>query len=159
MPPIFRQLLLAAATFPTLAHASAWQNLDALDAQVAHALAASGEAAQPVDRRLRLAACSAGVTVERAGPGAVAVRCPSPNWRIRVLLIADTTSRVTALGPVVMRRGDPVTIMVRSPGFTASTQGTALADARAGDRVTARIEGQKVTIAGRVIDGQTIDVF
>ncbi len=160
MPPIFRHLALFAAAFPTLADASPWQNLDALDAQVARELAATGEMARPIDRRLKLAACQAAVVIERAGPGAVAIRCPAPNWRIRVLLLGEPPATLSAApAPIVVRRGDPVTIIVRSNGFTASAQGTALADARAGERVGARIEGQKSVVAGRALDGQTIEVF
>lgn len=159
MPPIFRHIALFAATIPTLAHASPFQNLDTLDAQVARELAATGEIARPIDRRLKLVACTTLPVVEHAGSGVVAVRCAAPVWRIRILLLADAAPSAARPAPIVMRRGDPVTITVRSSGFTASAQGTALTDARAGERVSARIEGQKGAVAGRAIDGRTIEVF
>jgi len=85
-----------------------------------------GGARLPVDRRLRLAPCAAGIALEWYGRGrdTVLVRCPDQGgWRIFVPLGAGASQQG---GADVVSRGDMVTIAVRGSGFTLSRQGEAL---------------------------------
>jgi flagella basal body P-ring formation protein FlgA len=85
-----------------------------------------GGARSPVDRRLRLAPCGSGLTLEWYGRtrDTVSVRCPEQGgWRIFVPL---ASAGVVQGGPDVVSRGDMVTITVRGSGFTLSRQGEAL---------------------------------
>ena len=54
--------------------------------------------------------------------------------------------------PQVISRGDIVTVNVRGDGFAASTQGTALGDARKGERV--KVQNKS---SGKVIEGVAVD--
>lgn len=85
-----------------------------------------GGARTPVDRRLRLAACSSGLALEWYGRGrdTVLVRCPEQGgWRLFVPLAAGGAEQG---GPDVVARGEMVTITVRGSGFSLSRQGEAL---------------------------------
>ena len=84
------------------------------------AVGAPGGARTPVDRRLRLAACNAGLMLEWYGRtrDTILVRCPEQGgWRLFVPLAAGGAEQS---GPDVVSRGDMVTITVRGSGFTLS---------------------------------------
>ena len=90
------------------------------------AVGTPGGARTAVDRRLRLAACNAGLMLEWYGRtrDTVLVRCPEQGgWRLFVPLAAGGAEQS---GPDVVSRGDMVTITVRGSGFTLSRQGEAL---------------------------------
>lgn len=119
---------LLGTTAPALA--AGFADPAAIDRAVADftgaAIGAPGGARTPVDRRLRLAACGAGLMLEWYGRArdTVLVRCPEQGgWRLFVPLAAGGA---TQAGPDVVSRGDMVTITVRGSGFTLSRQGEAL---------------------------------
>ena len=89
------------------------------------ALGTPGGAALAVDRRLRLAACTAPLTLGRYGQrhDAVLVQCPTAGWRLYVPLKADPAG--PAVTPAIMR-GDAVTIALGGEGFAVSQPGEAL---------------------------------
>lgn len=88
-------------------------------------IGAIGGAKAPVDRRLRLKACTRSLSLSWYGtPGrTVAIECAETGgWRIFVQTVgtvADHSSR-----PIVAR-GETVTISIRGRGFTVQRQGEA----------------------------------
>jgi len=165
MTPIFRRFVLLAAAMPAAAAAQSFENLDNLDVQVAASLGAAigqpGGAARPIDRRLRLAPCAEPITVDAPAMGAVAVRCVSRGWRIRVPLVADATPAAprTAAAQVravpIIRRGDQVTVVARAASFTVSALGTADQDGAAGDRIRVRMAQRAAPLIGEILpDGR-----
>ena len=99
----FTPLLLAALTSPALAQGLA--DLDEVDRQVS---AFVGQPAPPVDRRLRLARCTAPLALDWYGSArqAVQVRCPSAGgWTLYVTMPAAAASTAT---PLSMVRNEPM---------------------------------------------------
>lgn len=174
MTPIFRHLILIGAAIAAApAAAQSFEDLEALEQRVAAALGAGigepGGPARPIDRRLRLAACPAGVSVEPPTLGAATVRCEALGWRIRVpVLRSDAAaaaapsdwgvsqpSASTARVAPVIRRGDPVSLVVMSGSFTVSRRGVAEQDGAPGDRIRVRTEPRTPPMVGHVLaDGR-----
>lgn len=173
MPSNFRRLIVsAAAVAASPAIAQSFQDVGALEQRVIAALGAGigepGGPARPIDRRLRLTSCPAELIVEPVVMGAVTVRCQQIGWRIRVLVSqggstvasaepAQTfrpTTRAARAEPVV-RRGDPVSLVVVSGSFTVSRQAVAEQDGAPGDRIRVRTEPRTPPIVGQVLpDGR-----
>lgn len=88
-------------------------------------LGTPGGAALPVDRRLRLAACTSPLALGLYGArkDAVLVQCPTAGWRLYVPLEADPSAPAAA--PAIMR-GDTVTISLGGEGFAVSQPGEAM---------------------------------
>jgi flagella basal body P-ring formation protein FlgA len=106
-------------------------DLAAIDSQVAAFIGAPvgapGGAVMPVDRRLRLQACAAPLTVSWNGlrRDSVQVQCPvAGGWRIFVQLTTATMGG--AMAAPAVNRGDAVTIAVTGDSFTVSQPGEAL---------------------------------
>ena len=143
---IFRHLGGAwLALFAVPAHAQGYQSLDAIDA----AIAAQGISARPLDQRLRLAACPVAPVVIPAGD-AIVVTCEPLNWRLRIPVVATGGSQRDA--PLVIRRGDPVAIMVDTAAFSVNAQGIADSDARRGASVRVKLDTSGPAIVGQAID-------
>jgi flagellar basal body P-ring formation protein FlgA len=149
MPPIFRHLALLAAAASTPALAQGFEDLDQLETQVIASLGAGigevGGPARPIDRRLRLRPCPETATVEAPALGAVAVRCQSVGWRIRIPLTAGSPSGRAAPAAAqnaepVIRRGDQVQLVALTRSFSVSTFGIAEQDGAPGDRIRVRRE-------------------
>ena len=149
-------LALVAAPAAAPAAAQPLADLAAIDRAVAAfagvGAGGTGGAAQPVDRRLRLAACAAPLALGWYGSrqDMVEVRCPSaPGWRIYVPLAG--TAREAAAAPLVSR-GDAVTIAVTGQGFTVSQGGEALESGAEGAWTKVRGAGQGAQVLrGRVL--------
>jgi flagella basal body P-ring formation protein FlgA len=161
MVPIFRRALLLCAAMATPAFAQNFENLELLDSRVAAALGANiGEPGGPVsqlDRRLRLTACPEPVTIDEPAMGAVAVRCNTLGWRIRVPLVGGsgatvTRTAVTSRPQPVIRRGDQIQIVALASGFSVSTVGIAEQDGAPGDRIRVRTERRSAPFIGQVTD-------
>ena len=136
--------------------ATALEDLDQLDAQVAVAAQSLGSEALPIDRRLRLARCPQGVQVETADARSLAVRCPALGWRLRVAL---TTAAASTAAPraLLVRRGDPLTVLSNGGGFTVETAGIANEDGALGASVRVKLDGGRV-VAGLVTGPQEISL-
>ena len=154
--------LLALLAAP--ASAAPFQNIDALEARLINALGAGigepGGPATPIDRRLKLAVCPATVQIDPPAMGAVALRCPAANWRIRVPI-----ARLSGAGPAstagaglaakadpVVRRGDPVDLVAESRGFSVSVSAVAQEDGAPGSRIRVKADGKSSPIFAEVID-------
>ncbi|EQB17857.1 flagella basal body P-ring formation protein FlgA [Novosphingobium lindaniclasticum] len=128
--PILGLVLLAS----TPAHAySGFADLDAIDRQVAAftgvPIGGEGGATLPVDRRLRLRPCGAGLTLSwrSAMRDSVVVQCGDlGGWRLFVPVRRAPTEAPGQPAPQAVRRGDAVAITIRGDGFAVSQPGEAL---------------------------------
>jgi flagella basal body P-ring formation protein FlgA len=160
-------VLLAAAS--EAAAVPGFQDLDALDRKVAISLGADigapGGAANPIDRRLRLAPCADAVVEPPIG-GAATVRCPSLGWRLRVPLMrgggSSTATGSSAVARVraepVVRRGDPVEMLVSTGAFTVSLQAIAEQDGAPGDRIRVRADAKSAPRMAEVVDAGQVRI-
>ncbi len=152
----FRHVLLFSAALPSAGMTQAFQSHDAIDASVATALVGTGLAARPVDRRLKLAACAAPLSVASPAAGTVAVQCAAGGWRLRVLL--DGPPATVTMLPIIIKKGDPVAVDLVAPGFSVSTSGVADSDAFRGARVRVRVAEKGGAIVGEAIDPGVVRV-
>jgi len=164
MTTIFRHLTLIAAAVAAPASAQSFENLDMLEGRLVEALAAgigeSGGPSGPIDRRLRLAACPQPAHIDAPNLGAVAIRCPTVGWRIRVPLTPGAmAATAAAAAPVraepIIRRGDQVEVVALTSSFSVSTMGTAEQDGAPGDRIRVRTDRRSAPFVGQVLaDGR-----
>ena len=131
--PFTFALVVAAGAYlvpfaPLHAQAGAFTDLAAIDVEVARFTGAGagqpGGAALPIDRRLRLARCTAPLALSWRGvtQDTVVVQCPG-GWRLFVGLGGGAQTPASA--PVIAK-GDALTIMVRGDGYSVSQGGEAL---------------------------------
>ena len=152
----FLHLMLLSAVIPATATAQSFQNHAAIDASVAASLVGTGLAAWPVDHRLKLAPCAGPLVVDPPASGAVAVRCATPGWRLRVLL--DGPPATFTVAPVIIKRGDPVTVNFVASGFSVTASGIAESEARLGERIRVRVADKVNPVMGEATDAGTVRV-
>ena len=159
---LFRRMIALSACIAAPAAAQGFQDLDALDARIVAALGAeigaAGGPSRPLDRRLKLAACPAPISVEAPTLGAATVRCEPLGWRIRVPVVmsAAAAARAEKAEPII-RKGDQVEVLVQGAAFSVSSIGTAEQDGAPGDRIRVRSERKAGPIIGEVtLDGQVM---
>jgi flagella basal body P-ring formation protein FlgA len=158
-------VLIVALTGPSPSAAAqpAAMNLDELEKIVISTLGADigepGGPLAPIDRRMRLSACPAGVQIDPPALSAVAVRCPAAGWRIRIPLTHDALpaigKRNTAAAPTgnaAVRRGDPVQLVAQGSSFQVSIDATAMEDADIGGRVRVSTGSKGSTMFAEVVD-------
>jgi len=152
--------LILAMVFAVPATAAPFQDIPALEKRVTAALGAGigepGGPMAPIDRRLKLAACPANVTIDPPRLGAIALRCPALGWRIRVPLtrLADAPAQGVAMiakAEPVVRRGDPVDLVAEADGFSVSISATAQEDGVPGARIRVRADGKRTPIYAEVM--------
>lgn len=131
--------LIAAAA---AAAAGAFADLDAIDRQVTAFTGAPagavGGAITPVDRRLRLQRCNAGLALSWRTQlhDSVVVQCGDANgWRI---FVAVKQAPRAAQAQNAINRGDAISIAVTGDGFTVSQPGEALDAGAVGDWIRVR---------------------
>jgi len=145
------------------AAAAPFQNIDALETRLINALGAGigepGGPATPIDRRLKLAACPGTVQIDPPVMGAVALRCPAANWRIRVPIARLSGTMQASMGgtmaakpDLAVRRGDPVDLVAETNGFSVSVSATAQEDGAPGSRIRVKADGKNAPIFAEVID-------
>ncbi|MEP6868549.1 MAG: flagella basal body P-ring formation protein FlgA [Novosphingobium sp.] len=125
-----RLIPLAALLIPSALAAQGFTQLPTIDRAVADftgvAIGQSGGAAQPVDRRLRLAACAGIPALSWYGArrDTVLVQCPDAgSWRLFVPVLAGNNAASQV--PAVLR-GEAVTIAVEGDGFSVAQAGEAM---------------------------------
>ena len=95
-----------------------------------------------LDPRLTLAVCDAPqLAWADGGSSAVTVTCAAPAWRVFVAVQgAAVMARPAAAArpPVLVRRGDMVSVSAGGPGFSVAVAGVAENDGVAGGRVRVR---------------------
>lgn len=168
----FFLLLLGASAAHAATDASGFEDLDKLEGRLVGALDLDvGKPGGPlthIDRRLKLKPCPVPATIDPPALGAVALRCEPLGWRIRVPLMkapgqVATVSGATymapaaaqsmaALGPAVIKRGDPVELAATSDGFTVTTAAVAQEDGRLGGRIRVKPNDKGAIVIGEVVD-------
>jgi flagella basal body P-ring formation protein FlgA len=175
----------AAAAAATLATAVAWAgparaqvarapatrfaDMAAIDQAVAQftgrAIGVPGGAAQPVDRRLRLASCTAPLAVGwRAGAhDSVLVRCPDAGgWRIYVPVAEPLAQPAAAPAAPAIQRGEAVTIAMVGEGFSVEQGGEALDPGPLGGWIRVRTGGRPDSrtdsLRGRIVRPGLVEV-
>ena len=153
----FASTLLIAA--PVLAND--FEDFDMLDARISELAAASGEKAEAIDRRIKLARCPDAPSLEKGSAGMIAIRCQALGWRLRVptnAAVSDPAQRgkVQIAETPVVRRGEAVNVMVVGDDFSVSYVATAMDDGAIGSSVRVKFSTQgafltaKVTAPGKV---------
>jgi flagella basal body P-ring formation protein FlgA len=162
--PIVIAAALAAFSAPVAAQMQPpAMNIDELEKIVISTLGADigqpGGPLAPIDRRMRLAACPAGVQIDPPAMNAITVRCNAAGWRIRVPLtreglpVTGSGNRVAAQnGNADVRRGDPVQLIAQGPSFQISIDATAMEDANIGSRVRVSTGSKGSTMFAEVVD-------
>lgn len=152
---VFRHLMLTAAfAAPAAVQAQAFQNVDQLETALVSALGAGvgepGGPAAPIDRRLKLAQCPQAPVFDAPMLGAVAVRCASLGWRIRVPLARGLSASAVREEPVI-RKGDPVELIAGGRYFEVSTQAVAEQDGAPGARIRVRSAPKAAPVFAEVV--------
>jgi flagella basal body P-ring formation protein FlgA len=140
-----------------------FEDITKLESRVVAALDADiGQPGGPVahiDRRLKLAACPAPVTIDPPALGALPLRCEPLGWRLRVPLVrVQQASAPASLAPAqpqtppIIKRGDPVQLVSGADGFSVSMVGTAQEDGRAGGRLRVKTDASGPLVIGQVVD-------
>ena len=149
-------LAFGALTSPFIAQASGPGRTDprAIDAAVADFTGAQigeiGGARLPADHRLQLAACN--VPLQTAWHGTkrstVRVECAGPeSWRI---FIATRPLPKPAKAANAVKRGDPITVVIRGRGFSVQQTGEALEAGTIGDWISIRTARQADPVRARI---------
>ena len=179
----FALILLMAGT-PAMAatDAAGFEDLAKLEGRVIGALDVDiGQPGGPVthlDRRLKLQPCPQTVTIDPPALGAVALRCESLGWRIRVPLVKSANpqavANATAVGnnttpaaiyqpvqpatPPLIKRGDPIQLIAGDGGFTVTTAAIAQEDGRLGGRIRVKPADRGQIVIGMVEDAGRVRV-
>ena len=128
-----------------------------------HAIGESGGARTVVDTRLKLATCPmVSLNWRTDSHDSVVVTCTDPQWRIFVPVMMPprpapiaTPAAVPALAAkaaIVIKRGDPVTVVAGDGGFSVTRDGIATTDAAAGARVLIRVQDGKPPIQAIAVE-------
>jgi flagella basal body P-ring formation protein FlgA len=159
----FIALTLAASP----AAAQNFQSTTLIDKAVAgftgHAIGESGGARTAVDTRLKLTTCPmVSLNWRTDSHDSVVVTCTDPQWRIFVPVMparpvpaATPTAAapvVAAKAAIVIKRGDPVTVVAGDGAFSVTRDGIATTDAAAGARVLIRVQDGKPPIQAIAVE-------
>ncbi len=154
-PMLPMMLALALAATPAHADPGQFASLSAIDSAVSaftgQPIGVSGGAALPVDRRLRLAACSGPLALAWYGSAhaSVSVACPDPgSWRIFVPVTAATRQETAA---AAVERGESITLAVVGDGFTVSQPGEALESGPVGAWIRVRTGPKASPVRARIV--------
>ncbi len=142
MKPVILLPLIACGLAQPAA-AQPFEDLDRIDAEIADLY--GPDAAQPVDRRLKLAPCPDGVSIEPPAGDMIAVRCISRGWRIRV-----TVARANVVAEPLVRRGEQVELMMTGGGYGVSSAATALDEGAEGKNIRVKTPTSKTVLVATV---------
>jgi len=150
-----RLVLLSLAFAPLPASAAAVTDLTMIDSAVAaftgQPVGVPGGATQPVDRRLRLAWCSAPLALAWYGNAqtSVLVSCPDAGgWRVFVPVMQ---ARREAASAIAVARGEGVTITVAGDGFSVSQPGEAMDAGAIGAWIRVRTNAKADPVRARIV--------
>lgn len=110
-----------------------------------------GGAAQPVDRRLRLAGCNAPLALAWYGAAqtSVLVSCPDlGGWRV---FVPVREARRDAPAAIAVARGEGVTVTVAGDGFSVSQPGEALDAGAVGAWIRVRTSAKGDPLRARIV--------
>jgi flagellar basal body P-ring formation protein FlgA len=129
-------IIMAVLAFPSSLHAQSFEDITALDEQIAASLGAEADSsAAPIDRRLKLTRCPQLPVIDLPTLGAIAVRCLPLGWRIRVALTQLKQSTADDAALITVRRGDAVELTISGNSFDVSASAIALDDGATGESI------------------------
>jgi flagellar basal body P-ring formation protein FlgA len=129
-------IIMAVLAFPSSLHAQSFEDITALDEQIAASLGAEADSsAAPIDRRLKLTRCPQLPVIDPPTLGAIAVRCLPLGWRIRVALTQLKQSAADDTALITVRRGDAVELTISGDSFDVSASAIALDDGATGKSI------------------------
>ena len=155
-------LLMALATplaSPVIDHA-------AIDAAIATYTGAPigtpGGAVSPLDRRLRMAACrDVRINWRTARHDTLVLECPTgAGWRLFVPIaqartaptpVATVAAPIPEAEPLVIAKGDVVTVEIKGGGFTVSQTGQAMEAGPIGSWIKVKMTGKGEIVMAQVI--------
>lgn len=153
-PAIFAAALtLAAMPAAAAAQSVGEADLSEIDREIAAftgaAIGSPGGARAPIDRRMRLARCGAGLHLSPYGirQDSVAVQCPG-GWRIFVPLVRSIKASAAA---DLIGRGDQVSIVLEGRGFSVTQSGEAMEAGGEGDWIRIKPPGAGDPIRAKVV--------
>ncbi|MEO0464075.1 MAG: flagella basal body P-ring formation protein FlgA [Pseudomonadota bacterium] len=152
------------ASEPSPADAAPWTAPSAIDRAVeaftGAPIGTAGGARAAADPRLRLAACETPLLTTWHGTrrAAVRVECQGPKpWRVFVATrplasAAQFTSVTRSARPAspAIKRGDPITVVVRGRGFTVQQSGEALENGGIGEWIGIRTTRRGEPVRARI---------
>ncbi|TRD12701.1 hypothetical protein FGU71_03935 [Erythrobacter insulae] len=109
-----------------------------------------GGARGPADRRLKLADCTAPLTARWHGQreSTVRVDCPDAGgWHV---FIATKSAPAIEAKARMVKRGDPLTVVVRGRGFTVQRTGEAMENGSVGDWIGVRTALKASPVRARI---------
>lgn len=168
--PLFKPRAVLAAALALAAAPAPARNIEpaaiepaAIDRAVAEftgaPIGADGGALQSADPRLRLAACPRPLDLAWHGRARAMVRvaCGGPGgWQIFVATRPAADNRTPSLGsateaePPRVKRGDPLTVVVRGNGFSVQQAGEASEPGRVGDWIAVRTARGREPVRARI---------
>lgn len=146
---MFRPAAIGLIFLASPAYSQAFEDVEALR-NVVSTQTGVDAASVTIDQRLKLKKCPATPLIEAPVMGAVAVRCPSLGWRIRVPIATLDTSR--AVSAPLVRRGDTVEVVAVGPGYSVSSSGTAMEEGAKGAAVRVKTGNASVPVTATVLD-------
>jgi flagella basal body P-ring formation protein FlgA len=157
--------LLIALSAPTV-RAQGIEDPAAIDREVGaftgQPIGAPGGAARPVDRRLRLVACSAPLALSWRGDAraSILVECPDGGgWHIFVATSAPAPgiARQSPAAPVI-ERGQSVTVALTGDGFSVSQPAEALESGAVGAWIRVRTQAKTDPVQAQVVRPGLVEV-
>jgi len=155
MPALRSAFPLALVLAPLPAAAAPFTDLALIDNSVAaftgQPIGVPGGAAQPVDRRLRLAACGAPLALSWYGAAqtSVLVTCPDMGgWRV---FVPVREARREAPAAIAVARGEGVTVTVAGASFSVSQPGEAMDAGAVGAWIRVRTTAKADPLRARVV--------
>lgn len=143
-----------AVASPAMASDSEYTDPRAIDKAVAQFTGAQigeiGGARLPADHRLQLAPCDTPLETSWHGTNRSTVRVAcngQAKWRI---FIATRPLPKTAPAENIVKRGDPITVMIKGRGFSVQQTGEALEAGTLGDWISVRTARQADPVRARI---------
>ena len=116
----------------------------------------AGGARQAIDRRLRLKKCPQRPVIEKRDKSLALIRCEPLNWRISVALAGQDNGdqgplRSQVKSQVMVKRGQPVLLIVHKNGFMVSRQMQADRTGSLGDIIPVRATRKATPVMAEII--------
>lgn len=137
--------------------ASSFEDTAHLDRQVGAYLNANigdaGGARAPIDTKLRLKRCPTSVQISHTNQNSVIVSCANSGWRIFVPISGGNLGRTNFSSnkeEFVVRRNQPLTLVVKRPSFSISYSVIAQKNGRVGDFIPVRSSRKSKILMARI---------
>ncbi len=144
---IVKQIVLAGSALIGISgapvHGKTIEPLTALEQQLALFLGKQegevGGARSNIDPRLRLTKCTQPPMFEMRSKNLVIIKCEPLNWRIPIALVQPVvSSQASSRRQMIVRRGQPVLLIIEKNGFMISRQMHADRNGEIGDIIPVR---------------------